>query len=156
MSTSRVPAAVDALLATLRAAPALSEVLVIDGPPINNLSGGKRLYIGWQRDAGDIAVSGSQEFNSAGARTRDENFAIACYAEVWSGDTDMQLQRNGAYGLLAVVEDALRATNAAPEAPTLSGSVLWSQLTTGDLVQQQTDAGACAGLNFTVACRARI
>ncbi|MET9957035.1 hypothetical protein ABZ135_36545 [Streptomyces sp. NPDC006339] len=155
MATSRVPAAVDALLAVLGAAPALAEVLIVDGPPHNNLTGAERIYVGWQ-PSDSAAVSLTQDFNGAGARTRDEDFVISCYAEVWSGITDMQPQRARVFELVGVVEDALRATNAAPEAPTLGGTVLWSHLTAGDLMQDQTTDGARAGLSFQVACRARI
>lgn len=154
MATSRVPAAVDALLAILRAAPALAQALVLDGPPIE-LAGNQRLYVGWAPDGG-AAVNLTQDFNAAGARTRDEDFVINCYAEVWSGDTSMQVQRTAVFALVAAVETALRATGAAPEAPTLNGTVLWSHLTAGDLAQFQDTDGARAGLAFAVTCRARI
>ncbi|MDV5147181.1 hypothetical protein R1T08_24140 [Streptomyces sp. SBC-4] len=154
MLTSRVPAAVDALLAILRAAPGLADVLVLDGPPIRNLSGGERLYVGHQPDGGP-AVTLAQDFNGAGARTRDEMFVITCYVEVWSGDTDMQVHRTRAFEIVGEVETALRASDAATMAPTLSGTVLWSHLTTGDLTQAQGD-GARAGVVFAVTCQARI
>ncbi|MGW6566443.1 hypothetical protein [Streptomyces sp. NPDC054975] len=155
MATSRVPAAVDALLTILRAAPGLADVLVLDGPPWQNLTGTERVYVGWQPTEAP-AVSLVQDFNAAGARTRDEDFAIQCYAEVWAGDTDMQPRRVRVFELLAVVESALRATDAAPTAPTLNGTVLWAHLTTGDLMQDQTTDGARAGVPFAVSCRARI
>ncbi|MEW1551567.1 hypothetical protein [Streptomyces tsukubensis] len=154
MATSTVPAAVAALLAILEAAPALAEVRIIDGPPSNNLTEKRRVYVGWQPDAS--AVSLTQEFASAGARLRDEQFDIACYAEARGGDKDMSLQRDAVFAVVAVVEDALRATDAEPEAPTLRGAVLWSGLTAGDLMQEQGPEGALAGLAFTVSCRARI
>ncbi|MFE7804017.1 hypothetical protein ACFU51_04985 [Streptomyces sp. NPDC057430] len=154
MPTSRVPAAVDALLAILRAAPALAGVVILDGPPVQNLTGPERLYVGWSPDGGP-AVALVQDFNAAGARTRDEQFLINCYAEVWSGDIDMQVQRSRVFELVAAVETALRATDADPEAPTLSGTVLWAHLTAGDLGQEQSE-GARAGLVFTVSCMARI
>ncbi|MDT9689389.1 hypothetical protein Q5762_13795 [Streptomyces sp. P9(2023)] len=154
MATSRVPAAVDALLAILRAAPALDDVLILDGPPTNGLTGNQRLYVGWTPDGGP-AVALSQDFNAAGARTRDETFAINCYAEVSSGDIDMHVQRTRVFELVGAVETALRATNEATMAPTLSNTVLWSHLTAGDLSQEQGE-GARAGLVFMVSCMARI
>ncbi|MFZ3569958.1 hypothetical protein ACOKM5_23410 [Streptomyces sp. BH097] len=155
MATSRVGAAVDALLAILRAAPALADAEVIDGPPAVNYTSRRRLYVGWAPGA-DQAAAIEQSFNSAGARTRDENFTITGYAEVRAGDKDMALRRAAVFELLAEVEDALRATDAAPEAPTLGGVVLWAHLTAGSLTQDQTSDGALAGLAFTVTCRARI
>ncbi|MEU9789109.1 hypothetical protein AB0E27_00545 [Streptomyces sparsogenes] len=154
MPTSRVPAAVDALLEILRAAPALADVRIVDGPPATNLTEPKQLFIGWQPDA-DAAVALEQDFASAGARTRDESFEIACYAETRSGDKDMALQRGAVFALVAAVETALRATDAAPTAPTLNGTVLWAQLATGNLRQVQSE-GTVVGLAFTITCRARI
>jgi hypothetical protein len=151
---SRVPAAVDALLTILRAAPGLADVRIVDGPAAVNLTERHRLYIGWQPGA-EAAVDLVQNFNAAGARTRDENFAIACYAESRAGDKDMALRRARVFAILGEVENALRATDAAPEAPTLNGTVQWAHLTAGSLIQDQ-DQGAIAGLPFTVACHARI
>ncbi len=154
MATSRVPAAIDALLTILRASPALSAVSIMDGPPTTNLSDLDHIFVGYQPGA-EAAVQLTQDFNSAGARTRDEDFGIACYAESRSGDTDMQARRARCFALVAAVEEALRATGAAPTAPTLNSTVLWAHLTTGNLLQGQA-AGAQAGVEFTVACRARI
>ncbi|MFF1348508.1 hypothetical protein ACFVZJ_21435 [Streptomyces sp. NPDC058322] len=155
MVTSAVPAAVDALLAILRAAPALADARIVDGPPSVNLTERHRIYVGWSPGA-DQAIDIAQDFASAGARTRDESFDIACYAETRAGDKDMALRRTAVFELLAAVEVALRATSDAPTAPTLSGTVQWAHLTAGGLVQEQSDGGALAGLSFTVTCRARI
>lgn len=155
MVTSRVPAAVAALLDILRAAPSLAEVHIEDGPTAVNYTDLDRIYVGWQPNA-DAAVALQQDFNAAGARTRDESFTIACYAESRSGDTDMAARRERAFEIVAVVEDALRATNAAPTAPTLNGTVLWAHLTAGDLYQQQSANGAIAGVDFQVSCFARL
>ncbi|GKQ34592.1 hypothetical protein [Streptomyces sp. A012304] len=154
MMTSRVPAAVDALLAILRAAPALAEVDIVDGPVAVNLTRLRRIHVGWQPGA-DAAVSLEQSFNGAGARTRDEAFTILCYAEARAGDKDMQARRTEVFALVGEIEQALRATNAAPAAPTLSGTVLWAHLTAGDLIQAQAE-GSLAGLAFAVTCQARI
>lgn len=154
MATSAVPAAVDALLAILRAAPGLADARVVDGPVATNLADRRLLFVGWQPGT-DAAVVLEQDFASAGARTRDESFEISCYAETRSGDKDMAAQRAAVFALVAAVETALRATDAAPTAPTLNGTVLWAHLTTGNLSQVQSE-GTVAGLAFTVTCRARI
>jgi hypothetical protein len=154
MATSRVPAAVAALLAILRAAPALANVRIIDGEESTNLTSRDMIFVGWSPSA-EAAVALTQNFNAAGARTRDEDFQISCYAESRAGDKDMSLRRNRVFELVGVVEQALRATDDAREAPTLNGTVLWSHLTAGNLQQAQSE-GARAGLAFTVSCRARI
>ncbi|MFF5421802.1 hypothetical protein [Streptomyces misionensis] len=155
MVTSRVPAAVGALLDILRAAPSLAgQVRIEDGPTAVNLTDRDRIYVGWQ-PTGEAAVSLQQDFNAAGARTRDEVFTIACYVESRAGDKDMSARRNRAFEILGVVESELRASDTSPEAPTLNGTVLWSHVTAGDLYQEQRE-GAIAGVNFQVMCRARI
>ncbi|MFD5573979.1 hypothetical protein [Streptomyces cadmiisoli] len=154
MLTSRVPAAVDALLAILGARPALADVAIVDGPPAVNLTQKRRIHIGWAPGA-EAAVDLQQEFNAAGARTRNEAFQISGYAEARAGDKDMKARRDAVFALLGEIEQALRATNEAPEAPTLNGTVLWAHLTAGDLVQLQSE-GSLAGLAFTVTCQARI
>lgn len=154
MQTSRVPAAVDALLTILRSRPALAEVAVVDGPPSVNLTQLRRIHIGWQ-PGGDAAVALQQSFNAAGARTRDEAFTIIGYAEARAGDKDMKARRDEVFALVGEIEQALRATNEAPTAPTLNGTVLWAHLTAGDLSQAQAE-GSIAGLAFTLTCQARI
>jgi len=154
MMTSRVPAAVDALLAILRAAPGLAEAAIVDGPVGINLTQRQRIHVGWQPGA-DSAVSLEQSFNAAGARTRDEAFTISCYAEARAGNTVMKERRDEVFALVGEVETALRATNDAPTAPTLNNTVLWAHLTAGDLTQVQAE-GSLAGLAFTVTCQARI
>jgi hypothetical protein len=156
MTTSAVHAAINALVVRFETAPALDGVRVIDGPPPStNFSEPDRLYVGWAPGA-EQAAELQQSFASAGARRRDEDGAISCYVETRAGDEDMALCRARVFELLAVVEDELRATAAAPDAPTLGGTVLWSELTTGSLIQEQGPDGALAGLVFTVAYRARI
>lgn len=144
----------DALLAILRARPALAEVAIMDGPTAVNLTQRRRIHIGWAPGA-DQAVELDQSFASAGARTRDEAFSISCYAESRGGDKDMAPRRADAFTLVGEVEQALRATDAEPEAPTLSGTVLWAELTTGNVLQDVSD-GALVGVIFSVSCRARI
>ncbi|WP_406056229.1 hypothetical protein OG462_09085 [Streptomyces sp. NBC_01077] len=154
MVTSRVPAAVAALLDILRAAPSLADVRIVDGPPAVNLTERDLLYVGWQPN-GESAVQLTQDFNAAGARTRDEAFVIAGYVESRGGDKEMSIRRDRVFEILGTVETELRATNTATTAPTLNGTVLWSHLTAGDLHQEQKE-GSLAGLNFSVTCRARI
>lgn len=155
VATSAVPRAIAALLTILRAAPGLSGVEVIDGPPARDMSDQDLLAIGWSPD-GDQAAETQQDFASAGARTRNEDFVITSWIDTWSGDSDMSVCRLRAFELLAVIEDAIRATGPNPDAPTLGGAVLWAHLTHGVLHQSSTDQGMRAGLGFSVTCRARI
>jgi hypothetical protein len=152
-TTSRVPDAIDALVDIVTGL-GLEDVRVVDGPDAVNATERHRIHIGWS-PAGEAAVTLQQQWNAAGARTRDEQFTIACYAESRGGDKDMKSRRRRVFEMVAAVEQAIRGRDAAPEAPSLNGAVLWCELAAGDLVQAQAE-GAIAGLAFTVACRARI
>ncbi|WP_392967170.1 hypothetical protein [Streptomyces sp. LN245] len=154
MATSAVPAAIAQLVALLRT-PAIDRADVIDGPPTDDVNQQDFIAVGWTPD-GDQAAELQQQFNSAGARTRDEDFVITGWIDVWSGDTDFAVVRARVFELLGVIEQRLRATDAAPEAPTLNGTVLWAHLIGGSLHQSHTDQGVRAALGFTVSCHARI
>lgn len=154
MKTSAVPAAITQLLAILRT-PAIEGVDVIDGPPTDDVSIQDVIAVGWSPEA-DQAAELQQTFSSAGARDRNEDFAIACWIDVWSGDTDVPTPRARAFELLGVIEERLRATAINPEAPTLNGAVQWAHLTGGSLRQSHTNQGIRVALGFTVTCHARI
>lgn len=155
MPTSAVPDAIDALLQILQGPADATKVHLVDGPPTTDATPGDLMFVGWTPDS-DIAVVQQQNFASAGARRRDEDFNISCYLESRSGSTDMQARRRRVYAIAALVENALRATDDEPTAPTLRGAVLWAHLTTGDLRQLQGPDTCTAGLTITIACRARL
>ncbi|NUT11022.1 MAG: hypothetical protein HOQ38_11140 [Nonomuraea sp.] len=155
MATSAVPGAINALVAILQAASALEGVTVIDGMPTNDVATQDYLAVGWSGGEAQDAET-AQNFNGAGARTRDEDFSIACVLDVWSGDDGFNTVRGRAFEILGVVEQELRATGPNPEAPTLNGAVMWAHLTRASLRQYFTDQGTRAALAFTVTCHARI
>ncbi|MFI0772317.1 hypothetical protein ACH4TQ_46740 [Streptomyces sp. NPDC021218] len=155
MATSRVPAAIEALLAIWRATPGLAGVQILDGPPTIDQAGADYLSVGWSSGS-ELAVEFTQEFNAAGARTRDEEFSILCFLDTWTGDTDVATRRTRAFELLAVCEETIRASNSNPTAPTLNGAVLWAEIASGSLMQANTDQGVRAAIPFVVACRARL
>lgn len=163
MQTTALPNAIDQLVAVLAASSLLEAltgpdertVKVIDGPPSKDIALDDFLAVGWS-GSDDQAAESVQDFNSAGARTRNEELAIACIIDVWSGDDTFGSVRARAFQILGVVETELRATNDSPEAPTLNGAVLWAHLTRTQLRQYFTDQGARVALGFTVSCHARI
>ncbi|MGP4088550.1 hypothetical protein [Streptomyces sp. KR55] len=158
MATSRIPAAIDALVARWTALPALAGVLVLDGPTTTDLTKVQDLvYVGWQPNAENgIAVEMQQDFAHIGGYTRDERFDILCFAESWTGDFDIKARRTRSFELFAACENDLRASGANPAAPNLGGAVLFSGITQASLFQQQTDKGAQVGVAFRVSCTARI
>lgn len=154
MATSAVPAAITQLLAILRSPP-IDGVDIIDGPPTEDVNRQDFIAIGWVPD-GDQAAELQQSWNAAGARTRDETFAISGWIDTWSGDTSFATVRARVFELLGEIEQRLRATSVNREAPTLNGSVLWAELASGVLRQAHTDQGVRAALSFSVTCHARI
>ncbi|MFI8294438.1 hypothetical protein ACIGCZ_00675 [Streptomyces nigra] len=155
MPTSALPGAITALLSILSEDPGLHDVAVIDGPPTRDVATQDFLAVGWSGgEAQDAEIT--QNFNAAGARTRDEDFAVACVIDVWSGSDGFATIRSRAFQILGVVEQAIRATGPNPDAPTLNGAVMWAHLTRASLRQYSTDQGTRAALSFTVSCHARI
>ncbi|MFF5004683.1 hypothetical protein ACFY3G_17855 [Streptomyces phaeochromogenes] len=154
IQTSAVPDALDQLLVILRTGIDPNTLAVFDGPTLNDTPD-DCLFVGWQ-PSGEASVNIQQDFAYAGARRRKEVFEVQGYIETKSGDTDMQARRARAFEILGLVATALRATDAAPEAPTLNGTVLWAHLTAGDLLQEQNSNGATCGLAFSVTCQALI
>ncbi|WP_330349573.1 hypothetical protein [Streptomyces sp. NBC_00582] len=156
MANSKVPAAIANLLAILRARPALQQgLLILDGPAVVDVSQADLISVGWSPD-GDQAVELVQDFNAAGARTRNEQFAIHCVIDVWNGGNDIAAVRVRVFEIFAEIENALRASDLTPDAPTLNNTVLWAHLTSGVLRQSFTEQGARVALSFTVTCQARI
>jgi hypothetical protein len=156
MATSALPGAIAALVSILQARPEFQTgITVVDGPPENDVATEDLLVVGWSPE-GDQAAQLTQEFAYAGARGRNEDIAIAGVIDCWSGDDGFAVLRTRLFDILGVIELALRASDDAPDAPTLLGTVLWAHLTAGGLRQYSTDQGSRAALGFTVSCRARI
>jgi hypothetical protein len=157
--TSRMVPAIEALIDRLRARPALSKVDVVDGPALDwdevklatpQKGDGRRfLFIGASPGDDDTAAEGSQDFNAAGAVSRDEVFAIVCSAVGVDGGGDMRTARGYASALVAEVEQCIR------EDVTIGDTVLYSRLSTVDrLDQEQNSRGASVTTVFRISARA--
>ncbi|MBP2325329.1 hypothetical protein JOF56_005714 [Kibdelosporangium banguiense] len=159
MDVSRIPAAIDGLLAlcTTAAKPGgpLHRVHVYDGPPVTDLADHRMLFIGDTPDNLE-SVAGTQTFADLGAGQRAETFAITCTAVARSGDTTMKARRDSAYAIMAAVERLLRPGEPGADI-TLGGAVLWAHVS-GDIAlsQLQYAKGSLAKLTFAVTCRARL
>lgn len=154
-ATSRVPAVIDALLATAKNAAGLTDVLVLDGFGLTEEPGDFLMVGVDDPDRTDAAASASseQEWAHANHTDRDERGAITCAALSWNGDANQKAARDAAYAITAALEDSLRAD------PTLGGvdGLLWTGFgQSSQLTQTQDDQGALALIVFTVAFRARI
>lgn len=147
MSTSRIPAAVEALVSIFDAA---TTATVIDGRWVR-VPDGDYLTVGWTPD--DEGSSATQDWVGLGNRARNEMIDIPCYIDSFSGDTTTASRRNAAFGVLASCEDAVRAD------PTLGGVVPqpgWAQIGSYRERIEQVEKGLAVGVVFHVLIQTRI
>ena len=135
MSASTIPAAVDALLRTIRAA---TNVQVFDGQPTRDIEADV-IVVGWSPSR--PAVDGDHEAEVVGER---ETYEIACLASSFTGSADAKPVRDRAFELYTIVHDAIRANKR------LDGTVIWARTTVLGMDQAQTDKGATATVEFVV------
>jgi hypothetical protein len=152
VSTSAVPALIDALFAA--AVAALPSTLVFDGYG-NTDDPGDFLMIGVEDpDSRDHARSATAEQDWANATytARDESGEVTCAALSWNGDANQKAARDAVYAISAAVENLLRAN------PSLGvASLLWTSFGPhSDLQQLQDEQGALALLTFSIRFRARL
>lgn len=154
MAASRVPDAIDALMAVFAAAPALDGVHVFDGPPVTGSPLKDVVFVGYDGDPegdGGQAVEFSQEWSSIGQKAKDETFTVNCAVLAWRGSTAVRPVRERAFALLAAVEDALRADpSLGMPPPTIVA------FASGSLQQAQWHDGITCRIPFQVAIKTRI
>lgn len=158
-TTSSIPAAIDYLVTAITTALGTT-AHVFDGPPFSDttLALDDRVWIGYSPLNPDLpAATGDQDFGPLGARSRNEEYAIVCALEHWSGSTAVQPLRAGAFALLRQIEILLRGTGGNPGDCTLAGAVLFAGISGGIEVHQgQTANGASVLIQFHITCRARL
>lgn len=148
MTTSRIPAVIDALVSTLTAG--LPGVTVIDGPLVN-VPDGDYVTVGWTPD--NDTTTGTQTWAGVGNRARDEHIEVPCYCDSFSGSTAVSARRAAAFALMAAAENAVRAD------PSLGGLVSApgvAEIGTYTERQEQTDAGVAVGVVFHITVTTRI
>lgn len=151
MSTSTIPAALDALLAMARAA-APAAVKVVDGFPRFAIVNTDLIAVGGKAEP---TASGRQTAAALGARRREERYTlrVSCLSARGVGTSQKDV-RDIAFTLMGYVETGLRND------PTLGGKVQSAQVD-GDLTLFQTEAdsadqGTFAEVSFDVSVQARI
>lgn len=126
-------------------------VLVIDGPPLTDLSRPNILFVGAQPSGEGSGASFAQRWGEMGTRSKYELISADCEFWVRDGSTDLSTLRATAKALLAAVESALRTDF------TLSVAALqWCSVASGDVIQQQTTTGASIAVPFTITAQARL
>lgn len=140
-----------ALVALWSALPALAGVPVYDGPPVSQAADLDQVLVGNDGDVDSDTMSDfSQEWVDLAQTRRVESGEIICAVVAQSGSTDLGVQRDRAFVLLAACEDSLRADQ------TLGGTVFSALLTSGSAHPLQNSAGSAMIAPFTVQYRVHI
>lgn len=158
MATSAIPDAIDWLVDTCRADPALGTadppVLVLDGLEVVDLSSPRILWVGVEDpdDPSTQGVTATQAWAGLGAMRKDETFQLSCCARAWSGDADTSAVRRTAFELFGAVEDIVRGS------ANLGGTVLLTLpgITNQRVRSASTKSGAITDVMFEIHAKARI
>ena len=157
MTTSRVPAVIDYLVAAFQAAATLGAasppVAVYDGPVVTSEPAQQLLFVGMDdpdTDEAPTSAQSEQAWAALGKQAKNEQVTVFCTAESWGGDTDVKKIRDAAYGIVVAVEALLRAD------VMLGGLMQFSGITGSTLRQNQTTQGAVARVSFQIEGQARI
>jgi hypothetical protein len=151
VSSSRVPASVDALVAALKAAVSFP---VYDGPELSS-EYTDAVFIGFDGDPlGERkAVTTTADWAGIGAKRRSEIIDILCAAVAVSGDGIPKDARDRVYVVLGSVETVLRADPSLAQTP----PPFVASITTHELLWDWLEtAGLQARLTFTVHIETRI
>jgi hypothetical protein len=153
-TTSQLPEFIDALYTTAFGVLSATTT-VVDGPPlswdplvtIQGASLGQFLFIGAHPDDDSSAI-GQQDRNTMGS-SRDERIDVYCTVYAVSGDQVAKANRDAAFALVGMLEQAIRVDQ------TLGGQVATSRISNVDRVDQtQNDTGSDCTVIFTVTGKA--
>jgi len=145
VATSTIAAATDALVAIIRAASSVDDSAIFDGPPITDEPDDFICVGALPGDGGGEAISGVQTSETLGNARRSEVYAIQCYISCYKGDTDMSARRSHAFALFAEIESAIRSNG------TLTNTVLFAEIGSTGVMQEQAPDGIVVTLSFSVA-----
>lgn len=153
MATSRVPDLIDALVKALQASPALSTVKVVDGPLVTDSAAQEWVFVGYDGDdQGDFTTASTrQDWAGIGAKKKNEDITLTCAILVQRGSTDVRACRVRTFGILAAVEDVLRAD------PSLGlGTPTVCSIAETTFHTEQTAGGVQGRMPLTLTCSTRI
>lgn len=146
--TAKIPAAIDALVATLGAV-----TTTYDGPSaLPQVWPDELVIVGGTEDPDDETVTAEYDWVGLGAKKRHETGRITCALIVQRGDIDVKANRDRAFAVLGLLEAAIVAD------PTLGGAVNsgWFLPEAVSFSQRQNDRGSYARIVLTVFYQSRI
>ena len=139
---STVPAVLDAIVATVRAA--LPGVEVWDGQPVKQTADDV-ICIAFTGEPDEAAVNSTISLEQMARDPARESYNITCLASSWQGEQEnAKTVRDRAYDLVDGVAAALAADQA------LAGLVMRAMVATQAFAQAQTDRGAVATVQFVI------
>lgn len=148
--TSRLPAAMDALVAAFTEWPGLGGggVTVRDGPSASQANVKEIVSVGYTGGEDDNDAESTLLTEGLGGDVDREQFTIRCAAAVLRGSDDVAGARQRAYELLAEAGAAIAANRS------LSGSVMRAMISSHSLTMDLATSGAQAMVVFEVSCDA--
>lgn len=150
MTESRVPAAIDALVALWEGV----DLTVWDGPIVTG-EPGDAIYVGYDADPeGDQqAAEVDQEWAGIGARSRDEDIDVVCAAVALVGESDESWKRvrDLVYALVDTAGQALRGNPSLSQVPPFVAGLI-----PGNYFQENGPDGYQARVAFTVRIKTRV
>ncbi|MFJ5644041.1 hypothetical protein [Streptomyces sp. NPDC093223] len=145
--TSKLPAAVDALVAAFTEWPGIggSKVIVRDGPSDSQATVQEVVTVGWTGGDDENGADAVLATEGLGDPSR-EQFTIRCVAAALSSTNDIAKARQRAYELLSEAGAAIAADRR------LGGAVMRAWISSHSLDPQLTAQGAQAVVTFEVSC----
>lgn len=144
---TRVPDAIDALVAVFTAAEGLAGVTVRDGASVSQARLSEVVSVGYTGVEGENDVDAQTVTEGLGGGGPErEQFTIRCAAAAFKSGTDISAARKRAYELFGAATAAIAASR------TLNGTVMRATVDSHSLTQDQGDQGAQAVIVFTVGC----
>ncbi|MFF8406901.1 hypothetical protein ACF06P_35400 [Streptomyces sp. NPDC015684] len=148
MWSSKLPAAISALVTVFGASEGLADVKVVDGPYSSQQTLQEVLSVGWTGGDDETDAESTLLSEGLGAMVDREQFTIRCAAAVLRGTDDLSGPRARAYEILAAAGDVLAGDR------TLRGTVMQAKVGSHSLTQSLTPQGAQAVVVFEVSCDA--
>ena len=145
---SKLPAAVDGLVAVFGAWPGLAGVKVLDGPSTSQQTLQEVLTVGWTGADGETDADSTLLAEGLGGSPDREQVTIRCAVAVLRGADDLSGARRRAYELLSEAGAAIAQDR------TLRGAVMRAMVGSHSLAQDLTQQGAQVTVTFEVSCDA--
>jgi hypothetical protein len=145
---SKLPAAMDALVAAFTAWPGLDGVTVRDGPSTSQAAVQEIVSVGYTGGESGTDAESTLMTEGLGGVVDREQFLIRCATAVLVGGDGVAGARRRAYELLAEAGAAIAADRQ------LGGSVMRAMIAAHAFTMEQTNKGAQAVVLFEVSCDA--